>query len=76
AVLDGFRLRSDAEVFRHPDRYMDERGRQMWQAVTRIIEKTDGDKPGRCRPGDLGTRATLPVRSRPPVLSIIYSRSQ
>jgi len=41
-VLDGFRLRSDAEVFRHPDRYMDERGRKMWQAVTRIIEGADG----------------------------------
>jgi hypothetical protein len=41
-VLDGFRLRSDAEVFRHPDRYMDERGRQMWQAVTRIIGGSDG----------------------------------
>ncbi|MGB5832079.1 MAG: DNA polymerase [Thiohalocapsa sp.] len=26
-VLNEFRLRSDAEIFRHPDRYMDERGR-------------------------------------------------
>jgi hypothetical protein len=40
-VLAGFRLRSDAEVFRHPDRYMDERGRQMWQAVTRIVDEAD-----------------------------------
>ncbi len=41
-VLDGFRLRSDAEVFRHPDRYMDERGRQMWEAVARIMDEADG----------------------------------
>jgi len=61
-VLDGFRLRSDAEVFRHPDRYMDERGRQMWQAVTRIVEEAGGDRPVRFRPGDLGTGATLPAR--------------
>ena len=38
-VLDGFRLRSDAEVFRYPDRYMDDRGRQMWQTVTTILEE-------------------------------------
>jgi len=32
-VLDGFRLRSDAKVVRYPDRYMDERGEQMWERV-------------------------------------------
>lgn len=36
-VLDGFRLRSDAEVFRHPERYLDERGGQMWQTVADIM---------------------------------------
>jgi hypothetical protein len=41
-VLDGFRLRSDAEVFLPRDRCMDERGRQMWQAVTRIIDQAEG----------------------------------
>ena len=30
AVLDGFRLRSEARVVRWPDRYMDERGREFW----------------------------------------------
>ena len=33
AVLDGFRLRSDAKVVRYPDRYMDERGEKMWHKV-------------------------------------------
>jgi hypothetical protein len=36
-ILDGFRLRSDADVIRYPDRYRDERGVQMWQTVTDIM---------------------------------------
>jgi DNA polymerase I len=35
-VLDGFRLRSDAKVVRHPDRYMDERGGKMWAQVIEL----------------------------------------
>ena len=38
-VLDGFRLRSDAEVFRYPDRYMDDRGRKMWQTISDIMDE-------------------------------------
>lgn len=37
-VLDGFRLRSDVEIFRHPDHYTDERGERMWQTVNDIID--------------------------------------
>jgi DNA polymerase I-like protein with 3'-5' exonuclease and polymerase domains len=40
AVLDGFRLRSDVEIVRHPDRYSDKRGRVMWDTVQRILSKT------------------------------------
>lgn len=36
AVLDGFRLRSDAKVVRYPDRYMDERGEKMWTKVMEL----------------------------------------
>ncbi|MDA1052709.1 MAG: DNA polymerase [Planctomycetota bacterium] len=36
-VLDGFELRSDAEIVRSPDRYMDKRGRRMWETVTAIV---------------------------------------
>jgi hypothetical protein len=36
-VLGGFRLRSEAKIIRYPDRYMDERGRQMWETVWKII---------------------------------------
>jgi hypothetical protein len=37
-VLDGFRLRSDADVFRYPERYADERGGQMWDTVMAILD--------------------------------------
>lgn len=37
-VLGGFRLRSDAKLVRYPDRYMDERGIDMWDIVQRILE--------------------------------------
>jgi hypothetical protein len=36
-VLGGFRLRSDAKLIRHPERYMDERGEKMWNTVWEVI---------------------------------------
>ena len=40
-VLGGFRLRSEAKIIRHPDRYMDERGEQMWNTVWDIIQRIE-----------------------------------
>lgn len=38
-VLSGFRVRTEAEIVRYPDRYMDEkRGGEMWRTVTGILE--------------------------------------
>jgi hypothetical protein len=37
-VLDGFALRTDAKIVRYPDRYVDERGKTMWETVTRLLE--------------------------------------
>jgi DNA polymerase I len=37
-LLDGFTLRSDATIVRHPEHYMDERGTVMWQTVWAIVE--------------------------------------
>jgi hypothetical protein len=37
-VLDGFPLRTDAKIVRHPDRYVDERGQQMWDTVMGLLE--------------------------------------
>jgi hypothetical protein len=39
-VLNGFELRTEAKVIRHPDRYMDGRGSAMWERVMRLLEGT------------------------------------
>lgn len=36
-VLGDFRLRSEAKIVRYPDRYMDERGKTMWDTVQELI---------------------------------------
>ena len=38
-VLDGFLLRTDVDVFRYPDRYMDTRGTEMWETIQGILQK-------------------------------------
>jgi len=37
-VLDGFRLRSDEKVVVYPDRYGDDRGKEMWDAVVSLLK--------------------------------------
>jgi DNA polymerase I len=44
AVLGGFRLRSDAEVVRWPDRDLDDRGREFWGRVMALLP--DGSEAG------------------------------
>jgi DNA polymerase-1 len=36
-VLGGFRLRSEAKLVRYPERYQDDRGRDMWNTVWRLM---------------------------------------
>jgi DNA polymerase I len=36
-VLEGFRLRSEAKLIPHPERYQDERGQQMWETVCGVL---------------------------------------
>jgi DNA polymerase I len=38
-VLGGFALRTEAKVVCWPDRYMDERGRAMWDRVNRLLQE-------------------------------------
>lgn len=38
-VLNGFELGTDAIVVRHPDRYMDDRGRVMWDRVMALLDQ-------------------------------------
>jgi len=40
-VLPGFPLRTDAKTVRWPDRYADERGQRMWEAVWNIVRDVD-----------------------------------
>jgi len=37
AVLRGFELGTDIKVVRYPDRYMDKRGKIMWDRVMGLI---------------------------------------
>jgi len=38
-VLNGFELRTEAEIIRYPDRYSDERGHEMWNCVIQILDE-------------------------------------
>jgi hypothetical protein len=40
-VLDGFELGTDAAIIHHPDRYMDKRGRVMWERTLALITRQD-----------------------------------
>ena len=41
-VLSGFELRTDVNVIRPPDRYMDaDRGREMWEQVMKLVAKRE-----------------------------------
>jgi DNA polymerase I len=35
-VLNGFELRTDVDVVKYPDRYMDERGEKMWAIISKL----------------------------------------
>ena len=37
-VLNGFSLRTDVKIVRHPHRYSDRRGERMWQIITELLE--------------------------------------
>jgi len=40
-ILEGFEVRTDAEVVRYPMRYVDPRGRVMWERVMDLITKIE-----------------------------------
>ncbi len=39
-VTGGLNIRTDADVIRWPDRYMDERGEAMWEKVTGLLDQS------------------------------------
>jgi hypothetical protein len=40
-VLNGFEIRTDVEIIRYPDRYMDERGTQMWRIAIEQLKRIE-----------------------------------
>jgi hypothetical protein len=47
-VLDGFRLRTDAKVVRHPNRYRDKRGKGFWGALLKVLAKVEASPRTPC----------------------------
>lgn len=41
-VLGGFTIGTDAKIVRHPQRYMDARGRPMWETIGGIVDRLEG----------------------------------
>src|SRR5262249_21446194 len=54
-VLPGFPLRTDAKVVRYPARYLDERGRRMWEVVCRLLDSEYPCPGGKGSPSLEGT---------------------
>lgn len=44
-VLGGFELRTDVEVVAWPNRFLDDKGRDMWNRVVRILEGVSSNAP-------------------------------
>ncbi len=44
-ILNGFKLRSDVEIYRSPDRYQDKRGEKMWQTVNQLLDDVSPMSP-------------------------------
>jgi hypothetical protein len=42
-VLGGFELGTDAVIVRYPERYMDERGKDMWEKVMRLLDEAEAE---------------------------------
>lgn len=67
-VLGGFRLRSDADVVRYPDRYRDERGAVMWnttQAILQQLEDVEAGPPAPTEPAHVRTTTGASTPTRP-----------
>jgi hypothetical protein len=78
-VLPGFPLRTDAKVVRYPDRYLDERGRVIWETVGELLEALDrADTPctaagGRQDPTPCTAAGGPPAPLHPPPILISSS---
>jgi hypothetical protein len=46
-VLDGFEVRTEAKITRHPERFTDKRGARMWNVVTQLVEEAEAAEAAR-----------------------------
>ncbi len=74
-VLDGLRLRSDADVIRYPNRYVDERGRKMWDTVQGILRKLQTCALEPTPPGHICNDTCVLPHTRPISLSVLLEGS-
>jgi hypothetical protein len=72
-VLAGFELRSDVAAYRHPERFMDERGRRMFDTVSRLLA-TCPPADGTCSPAD-GTCSPADATCPPADSCFFYQKS-
>jgi hypothetical protein len=43
-VLGGFELATDVEIIRWPDRFVDKRGRHVWQKVVTLLQQVSTER--------------------------------
>jgi hypothetical protein len=70
-VLPGFPLRTDAKIVCYPDRYLDERGRRMWELVCGLLASgtpNTGDTPSTGGSPTTDGRGPLPPVEPPFIL--------
>jgi hypothetical protein len=75
-VLPGFPLRTDAKVVRYPERYLDGRGRRMWETVCGLLEEghtsAAEDTPTAEGTPSAGATLFLAPALPPPPLILLY----
>lgn len=54
-VLNDFEVKTDAEIVRFPDRYMDPRGERMWELVLEVLSQLPGTSTTSTTSGTSGT---------------------
>jgi len=47
-VLGGFNIRTDAKIVKYPDRYMDDRGREIWSQVLNFLNTPASERTKLC----------------------------
>jgi len=65
-VLGGFDIRTDAEVVRWPDRYMDPRGAVMYRRVCTLLDESAETPTVQIRPSNHGNSPMQPCKSAYP----------